>query len=240
MVPIPKDLEFTRDKRSERRLINMARKFLKSEHRTPGIHASDLLEPRKAYFRYLTGDKEGAMSDDSVMRFFTGKILHMMILGQADEGSVPSPRGFDYSVDFMDKTIPTELKTSGQPIKKDLSDPILQQYLRQLLIYMAEENSTVGKLWVLFMNSRGNDYMRCPQFRCAKIKVSDEALEEIRNYNKQTTEDLIYTVKVKDVQPEAFRVLPLCQEAFCYRAYCEWYDQCQPEERWKPPRKHKQ
>jgi len=233
MITIPKSLKFVRNKDDEARLLKDARAKLAASQRSPGIHASDLLDPRKTYFRYKTGDKEAALTDRDVMIFTVGKVLHAMILGAEDEGSVHNDDAdFDYSVDYIDDGIPTELKSTRMAVPDDRKK--LNQYIEQVLIYMASMGSVHGKLWVLFLNHKDETYMTTPVFRCANIKVGKKDLKSLQDELKTTTAQL--KASLVSTEPEPWRELPLCRKDWCSRAKCEYFDECKPEDRWKPKR----
>ena len=134
MLTLPPSLQITRNTKAERRLIDKTRTWLTSQERDPRIHASDLLDPRKAYWDRLHPQ---TLSDKLVGLFFVGKVLHAFFISalngekgtnwESDAGSV-----FDktlkicWSNDWEDKTvtphIPYEFKTSRSKYEQKKRD----------------------------------------------------------------------------------------------------------------------
>ena len=121
-----------------------------NDHRDPRIHASDLLDPRKAYW-----DRQHPVEPSTRMvgHFFVGKVLHAFFLSAlngekgvnwaSDAGSVwDKALGIMWSNDWEDKSktphIPWEFKTSRKPKEMNV-DRDLDLYCEQLLIYMVAQ-----------------------------------------------------------------------------------------------------
>jgi len=237
MLTLPKSIAITRSLKSEETLISKSRKWLTQEERKDGIHASDLLDPRMAFFRRK---HPAPIPDRLVNMFIVGKIGHAIVLSavdgakglnpESDEGSIWSEElKIWYSPDKTLGGIPRELKTTRSPDEavypKDLA-----LYCEQLMIYMAAQNSTVGQLWILYLNLRDEEGNTAPQWRAFTIRVTQEELDEYKRQLKQTAATLEYASKKDD--PTG---LPLCREFKCGKKRCEYWEECQPEGRYGRP-----
>jgi len=233
MLQLPESVQIQRFVKAEQKLLDKARKWLEREQRTPGIHASDLLDPRQAYWRHV---KPQPISDRLVPMFLIGKVLHAFVLNaideipmdlnKTDEGSFISEElGCSFSPDKVTNGKPRELKTSRSFYEpKTVKD--VDFYLEQLLIYMAGMDSTEGQIWVLYTNLKNEEGITSPQFRCFKVKISAKDLKHYKKEVKETSRQLQWAIDNKS--PE---VLPLCRKFKCGQGYCEWWQDCQPQGR---------
>ncbi len=237
MLTLPKSLGITRSTKSEQALVDKTRRWLEQDDRKSGVHASDLLDPRMAYFRTKY---PAPIPDRLVNMFVVGKIAHAIVLSavdgapglnpESDEGSVWSKElEIWYSPDKTLNGIPRELKTTRSPYEaiypKDLA-----LYCEQLMIYMAAQNSTVGQLWILYLNLRDEEGNTAPQWRAFTVRVSQEELDEYKKQLK-TTRALLQLAK----DTGTFSQLPLCREFKCGKKRCEYWEQCQPQGRYGKP-----
>lgn len=237
MYEVPASLKIKRSKESEALLNERSRHWIENGERTPGIHASDLLSPRLAYWNRM---KPGVLPERLINMFLIGRVLHAFILSAVDEktgvdwssdgGSKTSEElGIEYSIDSFLGKIPRELKTSRAFYEpKKLKD--LWSYTEQLLIYMAAENKLEGEIWVLYLNLRDKG-KSAPCYRAYKVTLSQADLDALKQKFKETADNIKAALAAKDHRP-----LPLCQEYKCGRGNCDHFDDCKPEERWKPAR----
>lgn len=230
-LTLPPTIDVARDFEQEKVLYDEAREFLTKEQRTEGIHASDLLFPRKGVFRQIDPQP---MEERQVGLFLVGKVLHAFILRHndlsADEGSRYSEElGLWYSPDLPEDE-PAEIKTSRSWYEpKTLAD--LETYLHQLLIYQAAMNKTVGRLWVLYINARDNAGRSSPAFRAYRVTISPEELLAYQLEAKKLRDAIADAVVRKDVKD-----LPLCAEWACGPDQCPWFIRgCKPEGRYNNP-----
>lgn len=235
MIVIPKDARLKRDGASERALQEAAREWLQRDKRADGIHASDLLELRRAYYRH---SDPRDLSDREVGLFVVGKVLHSFVLG-AGVGSTPElgvdDSGSRYSDDFgiwystdwdRDDTV-AEFKTNRR-ITEPTTLEEFDTYLEQLLVYLAIKGKTVGKLWVLFLNLKDKETGRTtPTFRCYTITVDQASLVSIQSQVRRSRELLQGALDARD--PSG---LPLCKQWLCGESNCPWWDQCKPTGRY--------
>jgi hypothetical protein len=240
MLTLPKLIQIERNKKAEGNLVNKTRVWLEkdSQDRT-GIHASDLLDPRKAYYDAI--QPKSPLAERLVGLFFVGKVLHAFFLSaltgekgvnwSSDGGStVDKTLGISYSPDWCKSGIPGELKTSRSKFEMRPSD--LSLYLEQLMIYMVGEDSAYGRLVVLMLNlpaPPGQGWGTYPQYRAYDINVTKA---ELSAYKKQiisvrkSLERALKTKKAKDIA-----ALPLCRTFKCGKSQCPHYGICKPEGR---------
>jgi len=235
MIELPESLKLQRDLRDEHKLLKAAKDWLTKEERTAGIHASDLLDLRQAF--YLHVDPRG-LSERETTLFLVGKVLHSFVLGTADgkepdisrtdEGSVYSERlGLWYSLDW-DKGDIAEFKTNRM-FKEPRTIGDVDSYLEQTLIYMAAKQVTKAKLWVLLLNLRNESTRRTtPVFRCYAITITPEDLQQVTESVRRQRDTLAGAIDRRD--PSA---LPVCRSWKCGEGNCPyWGNPCRPEGRY--------
>ena len=240
MLILPKSLEIVRSPKQEKKLVEQTRQWLAKEKRDPRIHASDLLDPRKAYW-----DRQNptTLTDRMVGLFFVGKVLHAFFLSAlngekgvnwaSDAGSVYNKElDIVWSNDWEDKSVkphvPWEFKTSRSAYEQKTKD--LSLYCEQLLVYMVAQGSTKGRLVVLQTNlptPRGEGWGSYPQYRAYTVSVSTE---DLKRYKKQlvATKTLLANALKKKNPKE----LPVCREFKCGQSQCPHYQLCKPEGRY--------
>lgn len=240
MLPLPPTLEITRNEKAEECLVDKSRTWLEagSKDRDPRIHASDLLDPRKAYWNRQHKEE---LTPRMVGNFFVGKVLHAFfttaVKGQAGTslaetdvgGTWDKSLGISYSNDFdsSDGKIPGELKTSramNEQTKRDLS-----AYCEQLCIYMAAKKSLIGRLVVLRLMGKDMEkgYGTYPQYRAYEVTWSGPDLHRYRKTIIATAKKLLQALKTK--KPGT---LPLCREWKCGEGNCGHWSLCKPEGRY--------
>jgi hypothetical protein len=229
-----------RNKKAETNLIEKSRKWLEKDSKDrKGIHASDLLDPRKAYYDKINPQP---LSNRMVGLFFVGKVLHAFFLSaltgedgvnwKSDGGStVDKELGFSYSPDWCKDGIPGELKTSRSKYEQSKSD--LGLYLEQLVTYMAGKKSEDGRLVTLMLSlpaPRGDGWGTYPQYRAYNVHVSKADLAKYRTQLIATRKLLQQALKSnskKDINK-----LPLCRDFKCGKSQCPHYSVCKPEGRY--------
>lgn len=236
MLTLPASTRVRRNKEAEDGLVAKARAWIEGEERTPGIHASGILDPRLAFFQ-ATAPK--TLPDRLVNTFLVGKVLHAFVisavtgvpsdLSKTDEGSSYSDSlGLSFSPDLYRSGKVRELKTSRRFSSAKEGTPIedLDGYLQQLLVYMAATGTTSSQLWILYLNERDESGRTAPAFRAFDFSVSAEDLEAAKREIKETKDKLENAIQTGD-----FRTLPLCTEWKCGARNCQWYGECKPEGR---------
>jgi len=238
LITIPASLSLKQNKKAERLLGEAARKWIEVETRVPGVHATDLLDPRQAVYRIL---QPKPMADRLVNIFLIGKVLHAFVLqtvdgisavdiSTTDAGSFSSEKlGITYSPDKISGGLVRELKTSrSYTDPKSLED--VRIYVEQILVYMAATETLTAELWVLFLNLRDPESGKLdPVFRGYTISISDEDLAQLIIECRATRDTILNAVEVGDPH-----LLPLCRDWKCNRKLCDWFDACKPEGRYAP------
>ena len=201
--------------------------------RTDGIHASDLLDPRLAFFRKKNPK---AASERQVYFYAIGRVLHMLVLsavrGETDISKSDIGTGsvldIHYSMDHKVDGHPVELKTH-RGLREPKPDQIQEQfghYLEQLAIYMVAENKLIGELWVLFINLLNDGGRTFPELRCYKVEMNEEQFYATEQEIVQTRDVLVEALETNDPTQ-----LPLCRQWLCGDA-CGYWKACQPQGRY--------
>jgi hypothetical protein len=239
MLQLPASVTITRNKKVENQILEKARVWLEKGERTPGLHASDLLDIRQAYWKHV---KPLPLSARLIPMFLIGKVLHAFVLNavdstpmdldKTDEGSFYSEElGISFSPDHVKNNKPRELKTSRSFYEPKTAKDV-DFYLEQLLIYIAGMDTTEkpvqeGQLWVLYMNLKDENGVTTPQFRCYTVNISREDLEAYKAQLKASR--IMLEAAIKQKKPE---VLPLCRKFKCGEFQCEYFSKdCKPKGR---------
>ena len=234
-ISIPDSVKLKRNKTAEKLLLDKSREWLDKQERTDGWHASDILNPRKAFFQRLLNTPT---EDRKIPIFLVGKVLHAFVLGamaegvdlgKTDEGSSFSQElGIWYSPDW-DKGDIAEFKTS-RAFKEPESIDDVSSYVEQLLIYMAAKDRTDAELWVLYLNLKDAKRRTSPEFRAYRVSIAPSDLPSLKEQIGFTREALDRAVITGDHTP-----LPLCWKFICSPDHCSFWDRCKPEGRWQEP-----
>lgn len=234
MLILPDGLDVTRSEKKEAWLTNKCRAWLAKDERKSGLHASDLLDIRQAYFKRKYPEP---LPDRLVTVFLLGKLAHAAVLSAVDEvpgidfasdgGSIWSEElGVWYSPDKIIDGVPCELKTSRSFYEaKAVKD--LANYAEQLMIYMAAMGSTVGEVWVLYMNLKDDTGATSPAWRVFPVKVTKEELDAYKRQLVEARRSL-----EQALETDEFQELPLCRTWKCGEKHCEYWKQCKPEGRY--------
>jgi hypothetical protein len=249
MLQLPK-FEIERLPAAERAMVDKTIAWLQGGNakRDPRIHASDLLDPRKAYWNRQHKEE---IDERMAGNFMTGKVLHAffntMMDGKVglnieetdDGGTWDEDLGITYSSDYCKpvktKTspngIPYELKTSRAMREQTTKD--LGAYLEQLFIYMAGKRSLVGRLLVYRINAedRKKGYGTYPQYRAYEVSWDAKAMNEYREKQIKNTVKLL-SKALKTKKKADIAKLPLCREWKCGKKNCGHFALCKPEGRY--------
>lgn len=244
MLILPK-LEIERNEDAEDALVETTKQWLEGEdkERDPRIHASDLLDPRKAYWNRQHKEE---VTPRMAGNFMVGKVLHAFFSTSMNKksglslvdtdvgGTWDSSLGISFSNDWEKKVktkdspngIPYELKTSRTINEQTIKD--LSSYLEQLCIYMAAKMSLIGRLVVLRLMGKDTKkgHGSYPQYRAYEITWTKKSLAD---YRKQiVTASKLLTRALKTKKP---KLLPLCREWKCGESNCGHWSLCKPEGR---------
>lgn len=240
MLKLPTSLTVTRNKKAEEKLVEKTRQWLiKDSSERKGVHASDLLDPRKAYYDRVNPQP---LSNRMVGLFVVGKVLHAFFLSalagetgtnwKSDGGStIDKELGISFSPDWVKSGIPGELKTSRAKYEQTVSD--MKLYLEQEMIYQAGLKSKDGRLATLMLSlpaPRGEGFGTYPQYRCYDIQCSKADLAKYRKqiiFFRKLLEKALKTKKRADINK-----LPLCRDFKCSRSACPHFAICKPEGRY--------
>jgi hypothetical protein len=229
MLTLPESIVIKRNKSVEGKLIEKARAWVTKDARSNGVHASELLDPRQAYWK-RTNPKE--LSDRLVNTFLVGKVLHAFVVNavdgvkttsidETDIGSQTSKElGIEYSPDFLINGKVRELKTSRSFYEpKTLKD--VAMYAEQILVYMASTNTVSAQLWVLYLNLRDETNRTSPEWRAYDITVTQEDLASIKTDIKQIRAQLLVAVA-----EGSDKNLPPCRDWLKSPKFCDYWDRC--------------
>jgi hypothetical protein len=188
-----------------------------------GIHLSDLLSPRQAYWQRIKPMKP------------TDLQIQYWLTGQGHEGAISRASGYEhaesrqwsdihYTPDFF-HNFPCELKTRRRNLAEEGKEAeTYEHYLRQLKGYCAVENKTHGWLHIWALVQKQDDGTTKPEIGCYEIDFTREELEEERQRLIQTQAQLLCALEMKD-----HTILPICTSWMCGREsktmvkkpYCE-------------------
>ena len=234
MILLPK-LKIERDELTEVQVIGKMRAWLQQQdqNRTAEIHASDLLDPRRAYWQWAS-PKE--LQEKEVGLFVIGKVLHSFILGSVnpehDEFSSDSGTkhalGIAYSQDWTRDGHPIELKSSRAAYE---THPYRLQedlyiYWEQTCIYAALEGCEQAELWILYMSLKDKTGKTTPAMRCYRVELTSKQLADLKQQVLEIRDALLEARETRNP-----RDLELCRGWKCGDA-CAWWNQCQPPGRY--------
>lgn len=230
-IPLPPSITVNRSEKAEAAMVAKARAWIEKDGPREGIHASDLLNPRKGFWRHT---KPLPPTDRDVGFFLVGRILHAFVLhdqgpidlDKTDEGSThDTDLDLYYSPDKLHDDFVEEFKTSRSYYEpRELKD--IQTYLEQLLIYMAMKRMTRGRVSVFYLNARDAAGKTTPTFRVYNVSVPVEELDALR-LELRTQRNALADALASGVHT----ALPLCPEWMCHPEQCPYWDDCKPEGR---------
>lgn len=174
-----------------------------------GIHLSDLLSPRKAYWQRI---KPMYPTDLEIMYWLTGQ-GHENVMSRAsgyEHGETKEWNGIFYSPDFF-HNFPAELKTRRRNLADEgKEEEVYDYYLKQLKGYCAVENKTHGWLHIWALVEKQEDGTTKPEIGCYEVDFTEEELELERIRLSITKEKLIFALNAK-----THTELPLCPAWMC-------------------------
>lgn len=231
---LPASLTVERDRELEDEIQRRVLAEVSGGHRAPGLHASDLLDPRQAYYRH-TDPKP--LTDRLANIFGIGRIGHSWFEALLDGHEVDLKKtdtggqwdeeiGITFSVDALHEGDPLEFKTTRSLYEaRGISD--IEGYLRQLAIYMVCLNKTRGRLVKLLINLKDENGSTAPAWRAYTVTMTEDDRVALKAQLAQVAADLRAAILRGD--PSA---LPLCEFWKCKPQFCEWYHACQPPGRY--------
>ena len=231
MIQLPVELEITRDEIREVSVYESMRQRLAKDDATrqAGIHASDLLDLRQAYFRWLDPKP---LSERQVYFFIIGKTLHNIVLdetpGASDAGTLEE-LGILFSPDKREEGFPIELKSSRAQYEPKPGKMLTEfhQYFEQLTTYMVLMNCLRGELWVLFLNLKDASNRTFPELRCYQVVMTEEQFHVVEKEVVAARDALIQAKEQRN-----HTSLVLCRAWKCGPEACAWWGACRPPGRY--------
>lgn len=208
-----------------------------------GIHASDLLAPRLAFYRKL---QPLPLTLDEIGYFATGHGHHMFLVTlmankkhtSQEESKYSKRYNITYSPDLS--ALQAEFKTSRlQSIPETEAEcrKMYEEYTKQSLVYAICEQVDKWNLYINFIGLREKYRVLPPRIECYTIHWSQEEIQEGIEWIDTTVKLLAQSLKTKKLNKK----LPLCAEFKCYRwdnatkekkVVCPYFEQCKPEGRY--------
>lgn len=240
-------MEVTRDEAAEDRFYADMADWLSKrdrERRPHQWHVSDLLAPRKAYWK-ITDPRP--LTRDELGYFLAGRAHHEVMEavaagehGQRETGVciLEPPTVVIGTPDVITPAHqPIEAKTSR---KWTIDEYPEDRYLDQLACYCTAMQTTQGQLLVFYLTP-GRDYsgkkVTKPRIVVWSVTFTEEELAQWRTYLVHVARSLDRALEQKD-----HTKLPLCESWQCktkgktkkkpYVVQCPYFDQCKPEGRW--------
>lgn len=221
-----------RNEKKEKLYLKKIKTWLSKRPRSDkGWHVSDLLYPRKTFWRRV---KPLPLTDDEALYFVAGHGHHHVleaILGpkkkdaRTDAGEFEK-QGILFSPDLRSPH-PIEIKTSrAKFIKADKEDPakVYDSYLKQLCSYQGLMKQKAGELLVLFLNAQkegGEKWRTKPQLRLYDVVMGPAEKTKVVKWLLKRAKDLTAAVKKKKAGE-----LPLCPDWLCRD--CSYFKDCKP------------
>lgn len=234
MLVLP-SLAIVRDELAEIRLAGDVRQWLEGQdtNRHKGIHASDLLDPRRAYWQRVD---PRPLTERQVWFFTIGRVLHTLIESAASTTHDPTNAdagtheayGILFSPDILREEQPIEIKTSRAQYEPhpDFLQEDLHNYLEQLCIYMVLTGSLRGSLWILYISLKDETNRTAPDIRCYSVSLTKQQADELKQQILHTKQKLD-----KALTERNHTLLPLCRAWLCGPEGCVWWTRCKPETR---------
>lgn len=185
-----------------------------SGKRKEGLHVSDLLSPRLAYFRRILGER---MGDKQALYFIAGRGHHDILEAlQTWEGHKEMPcerHGIHGTIDTFDG-VPIEIKTTRSMKTEDYK--VARNYTGQLIKYCVMTNTTWGRLVVFFLSYPEQepfptqDSQFSQRKMSPKIKVLDVYFDDTEL--KKADEDILERKDAIEqaIREKTFEFLPRC------------------------------
>jgi len=178
-----------------------------------GIHLSDLLTPRQAYWQKI---KPKSPTENEIAYWTSGNAIEDKILKAIgyQKGTQKEWEGISYTPDLF-FNFPAEIKSRRSYLAKEgEEEKTYEHYLRQLKGYCAVEGKTQGWLIVLSLNEKQDQWRSRPEWAYYRVEFTEKELESMRNRLVTIKEILINSIMYKD-----FKNLHTCPQWMCSREY---------------------
>lgn len=171
-------MRITRDRNLEEEIIKLIQKNWDNSQRK-GIHLSDLLAPRKAYFQKISPKPP---TIEEILYFLSGNAIEKEFLAvlKKKHGSVKENSGITYTVDARFPAI-TEIKSRRRGLPKEGDEERdFDHYINQLNGYLALDGKKVGNLIVIAMAEKVDASNKTkPVLGAYKIKNTKDEMETV-------------------------------------------------------------
>ena len=212
-------MRITRMENEEKKIYDKCRKLLtrSSGKRKTGLHVSDLLSPRQAYFKTVLGER---MSDKQMLYFITGRGHHSILEALQDgfKEHTVEKYGVTGTLDTFNG-IPIEIKTTRSRSTDDYK--VTGNYAGQLILYCVMTDTKEGLLVVLFLNypedipipdqnSHYNKPGSVPKIKCLDVSFTETELAAADAFMVRRSALIEKAIADKD-----FSQLPRCESWKC-------------------------
>jgi len=174
-----------------------------------GIHLSDLLAPRRAYWQKIKPMKPTLKE---ISYWTSGSAIEDKFLRAIgyEHGEMKEWEGIKYTPDTF-FNFPAEIKSRRRALAKEGEEAqMYDHYLKQLIGYCAVENKQKGWLIVLSLAEKQDNNKTMPEWRYYDVMFMENELKEERGRLIQTKEMLGEALRIKQ-----FDSLPLCASWIC-------------------------
>jgi hypothetical protein len=203
-------MKIIRDRDLEGRLYTTIQDNWNNNERM-GIHLSDLLVPRRAYYQKLFPKPA---TPDEILYWLSGSAIETG-LGRAlgvSHGATAEYEGVFYSPDFFLEHL-TELKSRRRYLAEEGKEEAeYEHYLNQLKGYLAFTKKNVGNLVIISLAEKVDNWKTKPVLAGYRVEYTDEELDGIRYELLAVKEKLQIALENKDPKD-----LPLCPRWMCYK-----------------------
>lgn len=174
-----------------------------------GIHLSDLLAPRKAYWQKT---KPMNPTKEEILYWTSGNAIEERFLRAIgyQKAGVKEWEGIKYTPDIF-FNFPAEAKSRRRAMAKEGEEQqVYDHYLKQLLGYCAIENKQQGWLLVFSMLERQDDGTTKPDWGFYRVEFTQEELKQEQARLLMIKEQLEQALCIA-----RFTLLPLCPAWMC-------------------------
>lgn len=176
-----------------------------------GIHLSDLLSPRKAYWQRILPKNP---TIDEILYWTSGNAIEDKLLRaiKYQKGETKEWFGILYSPDVF-FNFPAEIKSRRRNLAKEgEEEKTYDTYIEQVRGYCAFSKSTQAWLLVVSLLERQVGYTTKPELAIYRLEFTEDELEQERQrltHTKELLEKALTEQKIDD--------LPFCRTWMCYK-----------------------
>ena len=204
-------MQVYRNREIEGKILTEISQHFFSKERT-GIHLSDLLYPKQAYWQKV---KPKPPTFKDVQYWVAGRGHEDAVHRIQELKHVPDRvwNGIYYGIDFF-REHPIEMKTRRSYLAKEGEEATrYESYIAQLLGYCACENIPKGELWVWSLLEKKDAFRSAPEFAVYEIEFTQEELEDEKQRLIDTKRTLLAAIGGDD---DAYRSFKKCPDWKCF------------------------